>query len=154
MLSNILYRYPILETVLLQKVFQHILRCAPLPGCIQRLAGQILHRVHGFPVFQNVQHAQRIDGDHDRLAIGLVGQHRSEVHRYGSDIDLAVDKLAGHHIRRIQQLNGERAAFLLHQISKAHAGRPFQGGYPQGGLRLFASTPHAQQQQAGKQSTE
>ena len=134
------------NAVFRQQIPQCIFRGAALTGGHNGLTLQICHRLHRFPIFHDIQHAQGIDGQHLHGAAGLAIQHGGQIGGDTGHVQLPLDEGGGHLVGGTGQREGVKIAHLtlvgfgraqqgadrfiivLHQLHKAHSSRAFQCG--------------------------
>ena len=121
-----------IDAVLGEDVVQRIFRRRALAAGVNRLAAQILHAADAVAALHDVEHAQRVDGQHLNLSFRVVVKHGGQIRRHGGNVRLALDQLRGNLVHRgsnrdIVGVAVHRAALgLVHQLHHAHRRRALQ----------------------------
>ena len=113
------------DAVLFKDVVERVLRRRALAAGIDRAAREVGDALHALALFDDVQHAQRVDGDHLHRAVGVVVQHAGQVRGHAGHVRLALDKQRRHLVHGGDDV--ETGALVLgHQLDQSHGRGPLQ----------------------------
>ena len=123
-----------INAVFREKIAQGVFRRRALARRHDGLALEVGDGLHALAVFHDVENAERVDRQHLDLALRLIVEHGGEVRGHAGHVELALEERGRHFVRRTSKGKGifiaSRFAILavLHQLHKAHGGRPLERG--------------------------
>ena len=121
-----------IDAVFSENIVEGVFRRGALATGINGLTAQVLSRLHAVAIFNNVEHAERIDGQNLHAAVGIVIEHRSQIGWHGRDVCFPLDQRCRNLISSSRDAEiiivvGEFAALrIVHKFHHAHRSRSFQ----------------------------
>ena len=112
---------------------QRVLGRGALSAGVKRAAAKIGDGMNAVVGIHDVEHAQRIDGQHLYGALRVVVERGGEVGGDGGDIRAPLNEGGRHLVDGADDVKGARAG-LLHHLHHAHGGRAFEGHDAHGGF--------------------